>query len=176
MSDIYAYDLRSRMTSDVTTTTAGTTTTDYAYDTSGVLASETTPSTGSGQATTIYYLNDPNNPTGYTKAIQESTTLAGPATLSYVLGLKVEGQSDATNGTLYLITDGHGSTRALVNLSGGVVQTYDYDAFGDAMDFNPNHGGHDMAVRRRRVLRPGERLDISAWLVQWILVYAVRHR
>jgi YD repeat-containing protein len=127
-SNTYIYDLRNRMTSSITN---GTTTT-YTYDTSGVLASQSTA------GSTTYYLNDPNNPTGYTKAVQQSTTLGGAPTLSYVLGNDIIAQSSSTNGVLYLLTDGHGSTRALVNSSGLVVsgQTFDYDAFGTALDFN----------------------------------------
>ena len=128
-NNVYYYDLRKRMTSS---TTNGITTT-YTYDTSGVLASQT-----AGGSTT-YYLNDPNNPTGYTKAIQTSTTLGGAPTTSYVLGNDIVAQGNSTNGVLYLLTDGHGSTRALVNSNGVVAtgQTFDYDAFGDALDFTP---------------------------------------
>jgi RHS repeat-associated protein len=60
---------------------------------------------------------------------------------SFVLGLKVEGQSTQTDSSGpidYSLTDGHGSTRALIDLSGSVAQSYDYDAFGTALDFNPN--------------------------------------
>jgi YD repeat-containing protein len=123
-SDTYTYDLRDRMTKAVESSTE----TDYGYDTAGVRVSE-----GSPGGTQTYYVNDPANPTGYAKAIEEKTgTSASTAATSrsYVLGLKVEAQSDATNGTLYLLTDGHGSTRALVNAAGQTVETYAYDAFG----------------------------------------------
>ena len=93
-------------------TDAGDTT--YAYDESGVRVAETTV----GGATTTYLI-DAANPTGYAKAIEETT---GTAVRSYVLGLKVEAQADATNGTLYFLTDGHGSTRALMDASGQVVK------------------------------------------------------
>jgi YD repeat-containing protein len=123
-SDTYGYDLRDRMTK----ATVNGAETDYGYDTAGVRVSE-----GGPTGTQTYYLNDPANPTGYTKAIEEKTgTSPSSATVSrsYVFGLKVEAQSDATNGTLYLLTDGHGSTRALVNASGVTVETYAYDAYG----------------------------------------------
>jgi RHS repeat-associated protein len=53
------------------------------------------------------------------------------------LGNKVEAQSDAASGTVYFLTDGHGSTRALTNTSGAVVAgtTYDYDAYGQPLNF-----------------------------------------
>jgi YD repeat-containing protein len=137
-SDTYTYDLRNRMIIDETTTGSGTTYTDYSYDTNGVLTSETT-NAGTSGAQTTYYLNDPNNLTGDTKAIQESTTLDGAPTRSYVLGTEMIAQSDTTNGVLYFLADGHGSTRALVNTSRAVVngQVFDYNAFGDALDFTP---------------------------------------
>jgi uncharacterized delta-60 repeat protein len=125
-TDVYTYDLHNRMIS----ATIANTTTNYGYDNDGVRVSEITGSLST------YYLNDPNNPTGYSKAIQESATVGGSPNRSYVLGQKVEAQSDATNGTLYFVTDGHGSTRAVANSSGVVVQTYDYDAFGTALDFS----------------------------------------
>jgi RHS repeat-associated protein len=106
----------------------------------GVLVSQTTGNT------TTTYLNDPNNPTGYTKAIQSTTTIGtNTTTTSYVLGLKVEAQSTSATGgnvVVYLLTDAHGSTRALVNTAGqiaatsGISQIFDYDAFGTALDFN----------------------------------------
>jgi RHS repeat-associated protein len=137
-TNTYSYDLRNRMTKSIATTTAGSTTTTYAYDTSSVLNYQST--VNSTSTITITYLNDPNNPTGDTKAIQLTTATTGqPTTMtSYVLGMKVEAQA-TTNGTpVYLLTDGHGSTRALVSNSGQVIagQVYDYDAFGDALDFN----------------------------------------
>ena len=58
---------------------------------------------------------------------------------SYVLGLGVIAQYISTNGMLYLLTDGHGSTRALTTSNGSISsgQIYDYDAFGTPLDFDP---------------------------------------
>ena len=109
-TDGYTWDLRGRMSS---ATVNGTTTT-YTYDSNGVRTSETTGSTST------YYLNDPQNPTGYAKAAEESSTPGGTPTRSYILGQQVEGQADAA-GTVYLLHDGHGSTRSLLNGAGGVV-------------------------------------------------------
>jgi YD repeat-containing protein len=139
--DTYQYDLRNRMTQE-TVTQGGviTSTTTFGYDTDGDRVSEsTTPALGPTQST--YYLNDPENPTGYTKPVQESSTLAGTPDRSYVLGLRVQGQSTTTASDTqdveYLLIDGHGSTRALVDLSGNVTASYDCDAFGNALDFDP---------------------------------------
>jgi hypothetical protein len=59
--------MRGRMAS---ATVSGTATT-YTYDSGGVRTSESTGTTHT------YYLNDPNNPTGYTKAVEESATRGG---------------------------------------------------------------------------------------------------
>jgi RHS repeat-associated protein len=125
----YTWDLRNRLAGINAPGTADDVT--YTYDSNGVRISETTA------GSTTYFLNDPNNPTGYTKAIEEKSAANGAPTRSYVLGNKVEAQSDSTNGTLYFLTDGHGSTRALTNSSGAVVSgtTYDYDAYGQPLNF-----------------------------------------
>ena len=83
-----------------------------------------------------FYLNDPQNPAGYTKAVEESTTVNSttPAR-SYLLGTQIIAQSDS-NGVLYLMRDGHGSTRALLTSAGAIFtvdtlqERYDYDAYG----------------------------------------------
>jgi hypothetical protein len=112
----------------------GTASTIYAYGTDGVRASEVS----STQST--YFLNDTENPTGYTKAIEEKSSPTATPTRSYILGLKVEGQSDAGS-TEYLLTDGHGSTRELIDLSGTAGASLDYDAFGAALDFDAAAAG-----------------------------------
>src|SRR5205823_1079269 len=89
-------------------------------------------------STARYFLNDKDNPTGYPQIIEEKLgTSANSAAFnrSYVLGLTVLGQYDAANGTLYLLKDGHGSTRALLNPDGTPGDTYDYQAFGEAIGF-----------------------------------------
>ncbi len=111
----YLWDLRNRMVAvdgngdDLTIDSEGRTTgtvndtsdATYSYDTNGVRISET-PVGG----TTTYYLIDPQNPTGYAKQIEEKQG-SSPATAtlsrSYVLGLKVEGQSDEAS-----LSDGGG--------------------------------------------------------------------
>jgi hypothetical protein len=38
---------------------------------------------------------------------------------------------------VYLVRDGHGSTRALTDVAGRVIATYDYAAYGEAIGFDP---------------------------------------
>jgi len=131
----YRYDARNRMirvdangdtTYDGSGNPTGNTSDDtvYTYDNNGVRVSESTA------GATTYYLNDPQNPTGYTKGVEESATLNGTPKRAYVLGLNVIAQCDNTNGLLYLLKDGQGSTRALVRSTGSLVEQYNYDAFG----------------------------------------------
>ncbi len=134
-SNTYTWDLRGRMIS----ATVDSVTTTYAYDSNGVRVKETTASDSTR------YLNDANNPTGYTKAVEEWTSANGGQTWtlsrSYVLGHDVIAQADTLNGTLYLLHDGHGSTRAVLDSSGAVDEYYDYNAFSTLR----NAGGQDDA-------------------------------
>jgi RHS repeat-associated protein len=83
------------------------------------------------------YLNDANNPTGYSQVLEER--VSGNVTKSYTLGHDIIAQADATGTVYYLLKDGHGSTRALVNSSGQIVagRAYSYDAYGNALGFTP---------------------------------------
>jgi RHS repeat-associated protein len=51
-------------------------------------------------------------------------------TLKYVYGLGRIAQVEIDNDTHYYLTDGLGSTMALTDASGSVVNTYEYDVFG----------------------------------------------
>ncbi len=99
---------------------------------------EVTTVTGSNAPVTTYYLVDSNNPTGYAQAIGQSTTAGTPA-VTYVWGLNLISQNNAAGtpnaGTYYLVVDGHGSTVALTDANGNVVQTFHYDGFGNAIGF-----------------------------------------
>ena len=107
------------------------------YDDQGNRIEETTV-TGTNAPVTTYYLVDGNNPTGYAQVIEQSAT-PGTPTITYIWGGSLISQDNAagsTNaGTYYLITDAQRSTQLLVNAAGGVVQDYQYDAFGNAVGF-----------------------------------------
>jgi YD repeat-containing protein len=112
--------------------TVGGTITSYAYDSDGQRVGQQTA--GEDAKT---YVNDKSNPTGYPQIIEENT--AGTSSRSYVAGNAVLGQSDATNGTVYFIRDGHGSNRGLTDATGAIVtgEVYDYQGFGEAIGFTP---------------------------------------
>jgi YD repeat-containing protein len=127
----YAYDVRNKM---ITATVDGVATA-YVYDDAGNRVGETT-----GGVTT-FYLTDDNNPTGYAQPIEQKASAAAAPSVTYIIGDRVLGQADASDDVSYLLTDGHGSTRALTNSTGAVTQTFNYTAFGGAIGFNPATAG-----------------------------------
>jgi RHS repeat-associated protein/uncharacterized delta-60 repeat protein len=143
--ETYAWDLRGRMTS----ATVGTATTTFGYDSTGVRTTRTV-----GSNPTTKFLNDKLNPTGYAKAIEESTS-AG-VQRSYVFGLDILMQADV-NGTFQLIKDGHGATRALVNLAGMITQVFEFDAYAKLINMS-------MSTAKTEWLAPDGRQDVSTGL------------
>ena len=118
----YSYDVQNHLTS----ATIGNTTTNYAYDADGNRVSST-----QGSATTYFTIDD-SNPTGYSQIIEVAGSFGGTPTTSYVIGQAVLGQANGSGVLSYLASDGHGSTRILVDANGGITQRYDYDAYGIA--------------------------------------------
>jgi RHS repeat-associated protein len=112
-----------------------TTTVEYRYSDSGIRAHKV-----EGTNKTIY-LVDGQNPTGYAQVFEEitrhATTTAFVSALAYTLGLDVISQATFNPATasagpsVYLLYDGHGSTRALATSAGAVSQVYAYDAYGN---------------------------------------------
>ncbi|MEG5111042.1 RHS repeat-associated core domain-containing protein [Microcoleus sp. AT8-A4] len=92
----------------------------YAYDADGVRVSKTV------NGVTTDYLVDDNR--DYAQVLEEYVNDA--LTASYVYGLDLISQERGNADSFYLV-DGLGSTRGLANASGGVTDTYTYDAFGN---------------------------------------------
>jgi RHS repeat-associated protein len=142
--DVLTYDLQNRLTSDsVKIGAAAATVTTYGYDTDGNRVSKT-DATG-----TIGYTIDDTNPTGYAQVIEEwdGTTGSQPGDpsfdhpdVTYLLGSTVLGQSDGTKHNSFFQTDGHGSTRAILDATGQVAtgQIFAYDAYGNRIQ-DPAH-------------------------------------
>jgi RHS repeat-associated protein len=106
----------------------------YLYDDDGDRVEETV------NGTATYYLIDTNNPTGYDQPIEQKGSPTASPSMTYILGDRVLGQASYNGSTVtmtYLLADGHGSTRLLTNASGTVTATLNYDAFGNALNFNP---------------------------------------
>ncbi|MFT3787917.1 MAG: hypothetical protein QM770_17395 [Tepidisphaeraceae bacterium] len=120
----YTWDLRNRMT----LATVNGASTSYIYSSADHRVSQVV-----GTSTTTY-LYDNANATGYSKAIEER--VSGVAQTSYIIGLSVEAQSSIADGVLTLVHDGQGRTRHVLDSTGVMVGTYDYDAYGNGLGFD----------------------------------------
>ena len=105
-----------------------------AYDGDGNRVRKTVSSTG----VTTYYLVDDRNPSGYVQVVEEWTGSGSTANLSrvYNYGLGLISQAQPAASTCYFITDGHGSTRMLVDNNDGVQNAFAYDAYGSLIASN----------------------------------------
>ncbi len=124
----FTYNSQNQMTA----MTSGSTSIAMAYDAFGNRVSKTV--TVSGVPTTTQYLVDDLNPTGYPQVFDELTN--GSVTRTYTYGLQRIDEEQTLNGTWttsYYGYDGGGSVRQLTNAAGGVTDTYEYDAFGNAL-------------------------------------------
>jgi RHS repeat-associated protein len=87
-----------------------------------------------GSATTQYLVDD-LNPTGYAQVVEE---LTGTAVMRrYTYGLQRISQTQLLNGawtTSFYGYDGFGTVRQLTDPTGAVTDTYDYDAWGNAVN------------------------------------------
>jgi RHS repeat-associated protein len=84
---------------------------------------------------TTKYLVDTNNLTGYAQVVEELQNNLVVKQYTYGLDLISQRQS---SGVSFYNYDGHGSVRALSNLSGSVTDTYSYDAFGTLIEKTGN--------------------------------------
>ena len=108
---------------------------------------------------------DPYNHTGYAQVLEETTDDGvNVSTTYYTIGDDVLAQTvDGT--TEYLLYDGHGSTRQLVDTAGAVVndaahggvQSYSYDAYGVMLGGNPTTD----APKATNLLYSGEQFDAN---------------
>ena len=110
-SDSFSWDAEDRMTS----ATVSSTTTTFVYNGDGLRNSLTT----GGNTTTFTW--------DVAASIPE---VLEDGSFKYVYGLGRLAEVGPTTTTHYYLPDGLGSTMALVNSSGSVVNTYDYDVFG----------------------------------------------
>ena len=145
-TDVYGYDLRNRMTSSSVTLNPGlanqsVTTTTYGYDPGGLRTGKVVNANGTITSTT--YVEDTNNPTGYAQVVEEQNTTTHAINVAYDIGQEVTGQMDV-GGVIFLLADGHGSTRLMLKTDGSLLKDVnlkvmrdDYDAFGNAASFDP---------------------------------------
>jgi YD repeat-containing protein len=125
----YIYNLRNKLVE--ITAENGAFISSYVYDDAGNRVKET------AGTTTTYYLTDDKNPTGYAQPLEQRSSPTSAASMTYILGDHAIGQVDGSGNVSYYLTDGHGSTRVVINSSGAVTATYNYDAFGTPEGFTP---------------------------------------
>ena len=111
---------------------------EYAYNPRGVRTAAL--QTVDGIVSDRHFLLD-EGLTGYDQVLEESAAIGGASVKSYVLAL---------------LTDGHGSTRALVGADGSVAEAYDYDAYGRMLGGNP---GISEGRSLTDILYSGEQFD-----------------
>lgn len=101
-----------------------------------------------------YYLLD-NGLANYVHVFEEMNENGGTPICTNTLGYGVisQTQNDEIN---YLLYDGIGSTRMIANSSGSIVETYDYDAFGQILHTSPGVTSKDALTN---ILFVGEQFD-----------------
>jgi RHS repeat-associated protein len=103
-------------------------------------------------------LNDPLNITGYSQVLKQTEidlVTGEQANITYIIGRNRISQitvKDNTEQELYFTFDGHGSTRVLTDLAGAIVELYSFDAYGNAIGFDPS-------VALTEFLYSGEQFD-----------------
>jgi len=95
----------------------------YVYDDEGIRVST------SVEGVTTHYLLDKNRP--YAQVLEEY--VAGELEVRYVYGHDLISQETEGETAFYQV-DGLGSTRGLTDETGGIVQTYTYDGFGELIE------------------------------------------
>jgi RHS repeat-associated protein len=162
----FAYDLQGRLAS-VTSTTSNSSTitrTGYKYDSTGTRIGSAQSTATTQQPTnfilqsTLEYLTDSHNPTGYSQVLQETEFRSSGQAVKktiYTVGHDQISQSvlnwvDANPygapagwsaaSTQYFGTDGHGSVRVLYDMTAAIVrnqtfviQLYNFDAYGNLL-------------------------------------------
>jgi len=121
---------------------AGITANEYRYSDQGARVAEFSTHPVLGQLPPTLYLVDANNPTGYSQVLEMKDT-SGALQRSNTLGLDLVAHDSGSIWVRYLLYDGHGSTRQLLDDNGQIVvngtfkQVFTYDAYGNLVDGNP---------------------------------------
>jgi RHS repeat-associated protein len=142
----YEYDLQGRMATVTIVTGNRKEVTRYDYGADGIRVSAEHEIYIDGELQSkirTEYLNDSESLTGYSQVLRQTEYDAEGniiKTTSYVIGHQRISQTIESNGekvTHYFTFDGHGSTRVLLDTVGAIAQLYSFDAYGNALGFNP---------------------------------------
>ncbi len=126
----YEYDTRGRLHAVTLEDGTATTVTQYKYNHSSVRVEQSVTVDSGTPVVTTYHI-DPQNHTGYAKAIEE--IVDGDLERSYTHGHTIISQTLANGDTHSFLHDGHGSTRVLADEAGDVIERYAYDAYGETL-------------------------------------------
>ena len=87
----------------------------------------------------IKYLVDHYNHTGYSQVLKE--TVSSPSTeTTFIIGSDVLSQATSVDTDQYLLYDGYGSTRQVIDNTGaptGIQDSFSYDAYGIMLGGSP---------------------------------------
>jgi RHS repeat-associated protein len=142
----FEYDLQGRMSVVTIITENRKEVTKYEYGADGIRTSaeqEVYENNVLVSKTRTEYLNDPLNITGYSQVLKQTETnvvTGGETVTTYVIGHQRISQLVVKNGKeqeYYFTFDGHGSTRVLLDAALAASQIYSFDAYGNAMGFDP---------------------------------------
>jgi len=123
----FTYDFENRLKTMTNSQTGATAT--IVYDGDGNRVAKT------ANGVTTRYLVDSLNPTGYAQVVEELAS--GAAQRTYTYGLQRINQNQLINSTWtpsFYGYDGFGSVRTLTDSTGTVIDTDDYDAWGNAVN------------------------------------------
>jgi RHS repeat-associated protein len=144
----FEYDAQGRMSVVTIITENRKEVTKYEYGADGIRVSAEHEVWEDGELkskTRTEYLNDPLSITGYSQVLKQTETniVTGEKTVTtYVIGHQRISQivtDNYSNQQEYRFTfDGHGSTRVLLGLASAMTQLYSFDAYGNAIGFNPS--------------------------------------
>ncbi|MEQ8848612.1 RHS repeat-associated core domain-containing protein [Botrimarina sp.] len=145
----YSYNARGRLSkveidSDGDTIVDDTTT--YKYDDNGLQVSRTESSD------TKLFLLDRQNPTGYAQVLEQKDLGTQNVERAYLIGHAILGQRDgALAAYTALLSDGGGSTRAVLDATGAIAndEVYAYDAYGVRLDGHSAATDHLYRAERR---------------------------
>ena len=132
-------------TQTVTSHTAG----GYAYSDDGIHVSQTIDDGTSAQTTE--YLNDAKTQRATPRFWRRSTPRRGRSPRPTPTAWPPLPKPILPGQTAFYLTDGHGSTRALLNSSGQVIagQTFAYDAYGNPLGFDPSQAATERLYCQR---------------------------
>ena len=141
--------------------------TEYRYNPQGIRVQKHTwtEDDGTPQGDDVYtaYLVDMYNHTGYAQVVEETTDDGTNLTrVQYTIGDDVISQTESTwsgsawtaTDTKYLLYDGHGSTRQLLNTDLTVAEAFSYDGYGVMLGGNPADTSNSTSL-----LYSGEQFD-----------------